>query len=242
MYDKPDYTDIGGYGRGNASPKRSRESNGSAPSRVVGRRGGRRPATAGAMRSLLGTQGFSHEQQRYPDEQGYSVGGKELSPVGKYACEPRSERGVDTAPDIAYGMISSMSEQPLLKRSGHEPAFQHTLSDSVQAWDTSRGRQSGGVGPTSGKASCRVFNSTAAVWVYSVVIEPSNRDGNPNVSFVDINNSSVQRDSSTSENMKLTAVAQRAIEEVFDRYDIEGQGFLLSGGIASIQELSLIHI
>ncbi|CAM9184567.1 unnamed protein product, partial [Laminaria digitata] len=238
-FDKPhENDDIGEHVRGIVSPFRSRESSGNAPSRVVGRRRGRRPATAGATRSMSGTQGLSHKQHRYPDGRGYAAVGRDVSPAAIGACEPPSDRGLDAAPDdVAHRVISSMSEQQLLRKSGHEPALGHALSDSVLARDTSKGRHSGGGSPTSGKASCREFNSTAAVWVHSVVLEPSHRSGSPKVGLIESKTPSAQGNSSSSENIKLTEMAQRAIEEVFDRYDVEGQGFLPPRGISSIQEI-----
>lgn len=238
-FDKPhENDDIGEHGRGIVSPFRSRESSGNAPSRVVGRRRGRRPATAGATRSMSGTQGLSHKQHRYSDGRGYAAEGRDVSPAAIGACEPPSDRGLDAAPDdVAHRVISSMSEQQLPRKSDHEPALGHALSDSVLAWGTSKGRHSGGGSPTSGKASCREFNSTAAVWVHSVVLEPSNRSGSPKVGLIESKTPSAQGNNSSSENIKLTEMAQRAIEEVFDRYDVEGQGFLPPRGISSIQEI-----
>lgn len=176
---------------------------------------------------MSGTQVFSHAHQRYSDEQGSSAVGKGVLSA---TIGTRSEREIDSAPDVVHGMISSMSEQQVLRRSGHERALQHALSDSVQARGSSKG--------TRGKASCRVFNSTAAVWVHSVVLEPSDPAGSPTVRIMEPNTFPAQNNSSSSEHtMRLTAGAQRAIEELFDRYDIEGQGFLPSSGIASIQEI-----
>lgn len=176
---------------------------------------------------MPGTQAFSQEHQRYSDERGSAAVGREVLPA---AIGTRSEREIDAAPDVVHGMISSMSEQQLLRRSGHERALQHALSDSVQARGSSKG--------TSGKASCRVFNSTAAVWVHSVVLEPSDPAGRPKVGFMEPSTFPAQNNSCSSEHMmRLTAGAQRAIEELFDRYDIEGQGFLPSSRIASIQEI-----
>ena len=178
-----------------------------------------RPATAGATRSMAGTQVLSHEQQRF-DERGYSDMGRMVLPVAIGECEPRSERRVLTAPDVAQGNISTMSETLLPGRSS-----------------TSRGRHSNGGSPASGMALRRVFNSTAAVWVHSVVLEPSHRAGNTNAGLTEPKPFPARRNSSPTEQMKLTAVAQRAIEEVFDRFDIESRGFLPSSGIASVQEV-----
>lgn len=235
-HDKPRDTDNGGRARSSASPFHSHERDGNASSRIVGRRTGIRPSTAGATRSMSGTQVLSDEQRRHSDERRHSDMGRKASPVAIGECEPRSERRVVTAPNVAHGVTSSMSEKLLPGRSSHEPALQHA-SDSVQACSTSKGRHSGGGGPTSGKALCRVFNSTAAVWVHSIVLEPLDPAGSTNVGLTEPQPSPARRNSSSTEYMRLTAVAQRAIEEVFDRFDIEGRGFLPSSGIASVQEV-----
>ena len=247
---------MGAGGRFSGDPLRSRQGKGNAPSCAVGKRSTRkRPQTAGARtRSTFGTQVFPHERERHSDKLGFTAAGREVSPMTVGAIETRYERGMEAAVRFAHGMPWSMSEQQLLARSGHEPpVLQHAVSDSRHAWGTSKEQSpwGGGSSPAGGtkKAASRVFNSAAAVWVHSMVLEPSNHArnppkpahaGTPQMGTTELQPlPSTQRKSinSSTEPMRLTAVAQRVIEEIFDRYDVEDQGFLPSSGISSIQQL-----
>lgn len=214
--------------------------------------GRRRPATEGGFRtslraragdSSIGIIGRTSDSYAHPR---LSVGG-----VSASQTPPRRELGDGAARASATAMpatlIPSASEQGLTSTShGDHPSEQIEVRE-FRLLVPSAGERAL---RSEKEAATKVFDSTAAEWVHTVVLQreaglhesasyrarhspvqpaeaPRVRTGNSAPAAKDVGS------------LKLTAAAKRAVEDVFDRYvhDAPGRRFLLSAEIAALQEI-----
>lgn len=160
--------------------------------------------------------------------------------------EIRYSRGAG-ANAVTRGPSLSRSEQQLLSRTNHELGSRDALKNSgstqknyagvATSYSTLKGLREGGGDPTNSIVADRVFDSTAAEWVRSVVLEPANHIGTHIVGQEKRDRPKLTGPLLQVDDTRLTTAAQRAVEEVFDRYDSKSRGLLSSNEILALQGL-----
>ena len=195
-----------------------------APLPLPGQRA--RPATAGALRSRSTAARTGASSTGSDGRRGLAQGAR-LGPVEdagpSNTTAPRRVRGGGATPSAAP-----------LARGGIPSSASENMLPSTRSRDRDR---------NGGEAAWRVFDSTAAEWVHTVVLE---HRGGASAAAAEARGavaatlSSAAAKPNEDGGARLTAAAESATEEIFGRYDrsgAAGRGFLRSAEISALQEL-----
>ncbi|CAM9316912.1 unnamed protein product, partial [Scytosiphon promiscuus] len=213
--------------------------------------GKQRPATAGSTRtSLLAGAGafFSSKVGPHPEPNVHSrslaKGSRVSGPTQRLA---RGERVVDGSAVVRHtGLVSNESEEGLTKSEDHRPCETIEVREFRLVVPSAGGRAL----TSEREAVTRVFDSTAAEWVHTIVLQReadlhavgSCKARQMPVQAAHAARAKVGNSASAAQekdSLNLTSAAKKAAQEIFDRYicGAPGRGFLRSHEIVALEEI-----